>query len=117
TSGPSSRLPSTKGTSSGTKVRCPLDRSSSTTTSSPWPRNACTTCAPMYPAPPVTIHVMARLYQTESKKIPHLPTPVPRRAALRRPWPAHPPPPPTPSRPPPPPPPPPPPTGEPTYPP
>src|SRR5699024_12199653 len=37
----------TNGTPSETKVACPLDRSSTTTTSIPAARNARTTCAPM----------------------------------------------------------------------
>ena len=39
----------------GTFVRSPVERSSTTSTSSPRARNASATCEPMKPAPPVTI--------------------------------------------------------------
>ncbi|CCB76933.1 protein of unknown function [Streptantibioticus cattleyicolor NRRL 8057 = DSM 46488] len=48
----------TSGTSSGSRSGIPVDRSSSTTTRSPARTMARTTCAPMYPAPPVINHVM-----------------------------------------------------------
>ena len=46
-SAPSSSVPCTNGTPSGTNVRRPVERSSSTTTGIPASRSAATTCAPM----------------------------------------------------------------------
>src|SRR5680860_325171 len=54
-------VPRTKGTPSGTNSAWPLERSSMTTTFMPSARNARTTWAPMYPAPPVTNQVICAL--------------------------------------------------------
>src|SRR5215210_5536446 len=55
-----------------TRRRSPVDRSSRTTTSSSASRMASTTWAPMYPAPPVTSHVMSRTLALPSRTRPLL---------------------------------------------